>query len=322
MASPLDRRLVFVTGKGGVGRTTVSLALGMAAAARGKRTIVCEVAAQERTSRIFGRSAIGFEETKLQERLFAISIDPEHSTREYLELQLPVKAMGDLLYRSRLFNYLAAATPGLSEMVTIGKVWELALTKRRARHGRAYDLVIVDAPATGHGLGLLQAPATFAEIARVGPMARQAGTIGATITDHSKTGVVIVALPEEMPVNESVALEGELTGKGGLEVDRIFMNGLYPERVARPDLERITEAGDGADPAEGAALAAAVDQARRAAAQRKQLDRLRELTHSPISELPFVYAPEVGRDAIAALAERIAAEDPPEPGEPTGEGPS
>ena len=299
-----------MTGKGGVGRTTVSLALGMAAAARGKRTIVCEVAAQERTSKIFGRSAIGFEETKLQQRLFGISIDPEHSTREYLELQLPVRAMGDLLYRSRIFNYLAAATPGLSEMVTIGKVWELALPKRRTPHTSSYDLVIVDAPATGHGLGLLQTPATFAEIARVGPLAKQAGIIQKTIADHSKTGVVIVALPEEMPVNESAQLEGELIDTVGLEVDRIFMNALYPERFDPRDLERIesaaTAGSDEGDPPVAAALSAARDQARRAAGQREQLERLREMTRSPISELPFVYAPELGREQIAWLAERIA----------------
>lgn len=308
-----------MTGKGGVGRTTVSLALGMAAAARGKRTIVCEVAAQERTSRIFGRSAIGFEETKLQQRLFGISIDSDHSTREYLELQLPVRAMGDLLYRSRLFHYLAAATPGLSEMVTIGKVWELALPKRRSRNARSYDLVIVDSPATGHGLGLLQTPGTFAEIARVGPLARQAGIIQQTITDHSKTGVVIVALPEEMPVNESASLEAELIDTVGLEVDAIFMNGLYPERFGAADLERIATASAGAgeeaaagsaEAAEAAALAAAADQARRASTQRQQLERLRELTRSPISELPFIYAPEIGREQIAGLAERIAAEAP------------
>ena len=308
IAAWLDKRILFVTGKGGVGRTTVSLALGMAAAAAGKRTIVCEVAAQERTSRIFERSAIGFEETELQPNLSAISIDPDHSTREYLELQLPVRAMGDLLYRSRIFNYLAAATPGLSEMVTIGKIWELSLPKRRARGGQPYDLVIVDSPATGHGLGLLQTPSTFAEIARVGPMARQATTIQKTITNHKRTGVVIVALPEEMPVNESASLERELIDTVGLEVDRIYMNALYPERFGATELERIeaaaTDAREGidADPVEAAALAAATDQARRAAAQRQQLDRLREMTSSPVSELPFIYAPEIGREQIAELS--------------------
>ena len=100
-------------GKGGVGRTTVAYALGRAAAARGKRVIVCEIAEQERGSAIFGRGTVGFSETRLSKRLWSISIDPERAIREYLETQLPVRAMGKVLARSRIFNYLAAATPGL-----------------------------------------------------------------------------------------------------------------------------------------------------------------------------------------------------------------
>ena len=83
--------------------------------------------------------------------------------REYVLLQLKVRAMRDLLFRNRIFTYLAAATPGLKELVTIGKIWELAQLDRKVKKGRKYDLVIVDAPATGHGIGFLQTPRTFAE---------------------------------------------------------------------------------------------------------------------------------------------------------------
>ena len=146
-----DKRLLFVTGKGGVGKSTISIALGMAAAERGLRTIVCEVSSQENASRVFKKGEVGFNEVQVAENLWAISIDPDQSLREYLLLQLKVRAMRDLLMRSRLFNYLAAATPGLKEMVTIGKIWELALPDRKVKKGREYDLVVVDAPATGHG---------------------------------------------------------------------------------------------------------------------------------------------------------------------------
>jgi hypothetical protein len=117
-----------------------------------------------------------------------------------------------------------------------------------------------------------------------------------------------------MPVNESAQLEGELIDAVGLEVDGIFMNGLYPERFGPGDLERIEAAAGVADSGERdtavvAALSAARDQARRAAGQREQLERLREMTRSPISELPFVYAPELGRDEIAWLSERIEGEE-------------
>src|SRR5918999_6510365 len=220
----LEKRLVFVTGKGGVGKTTVAIALGMRAAAAGKRTIVCEVSAQENASRFFRRAEVGFHEVQMEEGLWAISIDPDESMREYVLLQLKVRAMRDLLFRSRIFTYLAAATPGLKELVTIGKIWELALDDRKIKQGRAYDTVIVDAPATGHGVGFLQTPRTFANVARVGPIAGQAETLDRYITDHRKTGVAIVALPEEMPVNETANLEHDLSHEVGISVDRIICN--------------------------------------------------------------------------------------------------
>ena len=235
----LDKRLVIVTGKGGVGKTTVAVALGLRAAAEGKRTIVCEVSAQENASRMFEHTTVGFHEVELEENLWAISIDPDESMREYVLLQLKVRAMRDMLFRSRIFNYLAAATPGLKELVTIGKIWELAQLDRKVKSGRKYDLVIVDAPATGHGVGFLQTPRTFASIARVGPIHSQAQTLDRFITDQENTGTAIVALPEEMPVNESAALERELRDEVGVAVDRVYLNGLYPERFSKAEAERL-----------------------------------------------------------------------------------
>src|SRR6195256_5899148 len=218
MPDLLDKRLVFVTGKGGVGKSTISIALGIAAANRGKRTIVCEIGGQETASRVFRRAEIGFHEVEVSENLWAISIDPDHSLREYLLLQLKVRAMRDLLVRSRIFNYLAAATPGLKELVTIGKIWELAQPERKVKKGREYDLVIVDAPATGQGIGFLQTPRTFAAIARVGPIHAQALQLDRLITDHGHTGTAIVSLPEEMPVNETASLEHDLRADVGVAV--------------------------------------------------------------------------------------------------------
>jgi anion-transporting ArsA/GET3 family ATPase len=298
----LDKRLVFVTGKGGVGKSAVSISLGLAAAAQGKRTIVCEVSSQENASRVFRKGEVGFNEVEVAENLWAISIDPDESLREYLLLQLRVRAMRDLLVRSRIFNYLAAATPGLKELVTIGKVWELAQADRKVKKGRAYDLVIVDAPATGHGIGFLQTPRTFAGIARVGPMHNQATELDRFITDHDTTGVALVSIPEEMPVNESALLERQLRDEVGIAVDRVYMNAMYPERFDRSEADKLERVAEITDGAANAAVRAALSQFRRTRSQREQLKRLKDMVRTPVKTLPFIFQPRLDVQALQRLA--------------------
>jgi anion-transporting ArsA/GET3 family ATPase len=302
MPELLSKRLVIVTGKGGVGKSTVALAIALAAAGRGKRTILCEVSAQERLSQVFHHAEVGFHETEMAENLWAISIDPDEAMREYVLLALRVRAMRDLLFRSRVFNYLTAATPGLRELVTIGKIWELAQLDRKVKEGRKYDLVVVDAPSTGQGVGFLQTPRTFANAAKVGPVASQAQALDKFITNHRKTGVAIVALPEEMAVNETASLERDLTEGVGAAVDRIWMNGLYPERFDAREAERLSTVASARDGVVRAACLSAVSERHRAVAQRGQLARLEELTEAPVGRLPFLFKPEIGIDDIRGLA--------------------
>ena len=199
MLGLLDRRrLIFVTGKGGVGKSTVATALGLLAAKHGRRTIVAELASQQRVGDSLGRSAAVFEEVQLADGLHTISIDPESAMEEYLRVKTGV--VGQALGSSRLFGAFAMATPGMRELLSIGKVWELAQLQRRTSGADVYDLVIVDSPATGHGIGILRTPRTFAEIARVGPIANQAQKIAATIADPTFTSVVAVSTASEMPV--------------------------------------------------------------------------------------------------------------------------
>jgi anion-transporting ArsA/GET3 family ATPase len=299
---------VIVTGKGGVGKSTVALALALAAARRGKRTILCEVSAQEHLSRVFHRAEVGFHEVEMAENLWAISIDPDESLREYVLLQLKVKAMRDLLFKSRIFTYLAAATPGLKELVTIGKIWELALEDRKVKQGRNYDLVIVDAPATGHGVGFLQTPRTFANVARVGPIRQQAEILDKFIRNRKRTGMAVVTLPEEMPVNETAKLERDLASEVGVQVSRIVCNGLYPERFPEDEAGALIELAAEREGAVRVACRAAVSESRRARAEREQLARLEELTEAPVTKLPFLFEPELGVEEIGVLADEVADE--------------
>jgi anion-transporting ArsA/GET3 family ATPase len=305
MASPLDKRLLFVTGKGGVGKTTVAATLGLAAAARGRRTIVCEVAEQERMSRAFHKEGVGYEETELRDHLSAISIDPEHAREEWLRFQLRSGTLASLVSGSRIFAYLAAAAPGLSELVTIGKIWELAQLERKTSKASPYDLVIVDAPATGHGLAMLRAPRTFSEIARVGPIARQAGKIHDFIADPRSTAVLTVALPEEIPVNETVEFEDRLAQTMGMKVDAIVVNALYPQRFSGADAERLESLDGGGSEEARAALRLALSEHRRAKEQRAQLRRLRQQADAETMTLPFLFKPELELDDLEALSHEL-----------------
>jgi anion-transporting ArsA/GET3 family ATPase len=298
----LEKRLVFVTGKGGVGKSTVATALGLLAARQGLRTIVAELASQDRIQGLFSENGEReqFREVELEPRLFTISIDPQQAMEEYLRVK--AGTLGQALGSSRLFQAFAMATPGMRELLSIGKVWELAQLDRRTRGAAPYDLVIVDAPATGHGVGLLRTPKTFADIARVGPIAHQGRTIADTIADPEFTGVIAVATPEEMPVNETLSLVEELA-RDELSLDLVIVNALYPARFEAGEIDDLNGALSKTRSALArSALRAALSEHARAATQREQLDRLRTQVNGRLAELPYVFAEHLGLAELEVLA--------------------
>lgn len=304
MADVLDKRLLFVTGKGGVGKSTVATALGLVAARRGKRVIVCEVAQQERVSRLFSREGVGFRETELAPGLAAISIDPQGALEEYLHTRVGNRALFHLLFENRVFHYFTAAAPGVKEVVTIGKVWELAQLERPSGAHSRYDLVVVDAPATGHGLGILRVPRTFRDVARVGPIRRQADRIDRFLRDERQTGVVCVALPEEMPVTETIEFRDRLRAEMGLAVHLVVMNGLYPERFSGDEARALAAVDGGGGGAGHVAVRAALSEHRRARAQRSQLRRLRKELDGAVA-LPYLFEPELGLAEVEHLSREL-----------------
>jgi anion-transporting ArsA/GET3 family ATPase len=299
----LDKRLVFVTGKGGVGKSTVATALGLLAARSGRRTVVAELSGQDRVQRLFEHAGEHFEEVELAPGLFTISIDPDHAMDEYLRVK--VGAVGNVLGASRLFHTFTMATPGMRELLSIGKVWELSQPQRRTQDADPYDLVICDAPATGHGVGLLRTPRTFAEIARVGPIAHQGRQIAQTISDRAFTGVVVVATPEEMPVNETISLRDSLTEEG-LGLDLVILNALYPMRFDDGEIEELTLALRRArSPLSRSALGAALSEHARAETQRAQEQRLRSELDGRLVTLPYVFADHLESDELESLADAL-----------------
>ncbi|HEX4734192.1 MAG TPA: ArsA family ATPase [Thermoleophilaceae bacterium] len=287
MAFLLDKRLVFVTGKGGVGKTTVAECLARVAARRGKRVIVCEVAAE----------ATWHDEVEVAPGIHSIAIDPEQAMREYLTDQVG-GALSKVMTSSRIFMYLAAAAPGLRELLMIGKVWDLAQLDQRRTGSTPYDLVILDAPATGHALGMLRTPRTFRDVARVGPISRQAGRIDTFLTNPELTGIVAVAAPEEMPVNETIDFISALDDEMHMKPDAVVVNGVYPDRF-RDDEIAAVEAVDSGSPV----LRAAVATHRRARHHRNQVRRLRR--RAPAITLPFLFESELDDSALASLADAL-----------------
>lgn len=302
MSGLLDRRLIFVTGKGGVGKSTVATALGLMAARRGLRTIVAELASQDRVGAAFDADGDVFAEVELAENLFTISIDPEHAMEEYLRVK--TGSVGQALGSSKLFGAFAMATPGMRELLSIGKVWELSQHERRTNGADVYDLVIVDSHAAGHGVGILRTPRSFAEIARVGPIAHQAGSIAATIADRSFTAVVAVAAAEEMPVNETLWLRDALADED-LPLDATIVNGRYPRRFSAAELDELAGAQDHASALAGAAIRAALSEHARAEAQAEQLARLRDGLGTDLVELPYLFCEQIGIGELERLADEL-----------------
>ena len=324
-----------VTGKGGVGKTTVAAAIGVLAADRGLRTIIVEVGEQNRLSGLFGLAppSPGVE-MKLQDRLSSISIDPDRALMEWLQT-LGGRVPGRVLASSSTFQYFAAAAPGAKELVGMVKIWEL--TQQRRRRGSShYDLVVLDAPATGHALGMLSSPRTFGAIARVGPIAGQAQRLGELLADPERCGYLAVAQGSEMAITETLELQDALRTELGRELEAVIVNGLLPRRFTDAELGRLTRlvgdrlatderastrakrpAGHGAAPrartrvragntdaVTHAAARAAHAVHDRARLQRNQVARLRRRGLDVIA-VPYQFAPELDLPSIRRIAEHL-----------------
>ncbi|HEX8086048.1 MAG TPA: ArsA-related P-loop ATPase [Solirubrobacteraceae bacterium] len=296
--SLLDRQMVFVTGKGGVGKSTVAAALALAAAERGKRTVVAEVGGAARAARLLGGApgAPG-EEQQVGERLWTSTIEPYRVMEQWIARILGSRALTGVLTRSNFFRTFADAVPGGMELGTVVKAWELAQRARWDKRARVYDLVIVDGPASGHAVGMLRTPGTFADIARVGPIATQSQKVREWLEDYRETAYVAVALPGELPVTETLDLGRRLRRSIGRRLETIVANGVLPDRFDAKELKRIRSVA----PSDVASEIAQADG--RADTQHEQLARLEAEADCPVFELPFLFTPALSPEDVAGLAD-------------------
>ncbi|MDE3069589.1 MAG: hypothetical protein KGJ43_02545 [Acidobacteriota bacterium] len=319
MRSLLERKLIVVTGKGGAGKSTLSAALALAASRAGVCTIVVELGgravvpglleadAERGGARARGRAGgasrsggAGEEEVQIGDALWSTSIDPDRALLDWLGIVGGRRAAALLASRAS-FRYLAAAAPGANDLLALVRIWELTRGERWERGGRRYDLVIVDAPATGHALAMLRAPSTFGAIARIGPIATQAEGVRALLADPQRTGYLAVALPSEMAVTETLELADAMRAEIGRQPDWVAVNATYPRRFTPAELDRLARI---ADPRVKPALDAARFMHERGLRQRAQIERLRR-TGLPLLTLPFVLRTPMDRAAIELLADRL-----------------
>jgi anion-transporting ArsA/GET3 family ATPase len=308
----LDRKLLFVTGKGGVGKTSVASALGMLAARQGRRTLVCEVDTKGDLSDFFGVGELAFTPTEVRRDLCAMSMDTEESLREYLRLQLRVPLLARLGPLAKTFDFIANAAPGVKEILTVGKLtYEV-----REQH---YDLVVVDASATGHVVGQLGSPVAINELVKVGLVRNQTDWMIDILTDPASTGVVVVTAPEEMPVSESLELIERLRTETDIDVASVVVNRVLPELFSRneeeiferlrtggPLEELTTQIGAGVDKVfDGAQLAVDLRRSRV-----PHLTRLREglPPGMPVLYLPYLFTRSHGVRATGRIADALGEE--------------
>lgn len=322
----LDKRLLIFCGKGGVGKTVVSCAVAVAAARAGKRVLILEYGEDERVPPVFGARKAGYEgarvwagDRKGDGEVWSMRLTPRDTLHEFVIRQVKFERIYDAVFENRVMKYFTTAAPGLNELVVMGKIENLAVEARKtkAKKGNGaesyfeWDLIVFDAPATGHGLAFFKVPKMTMEMVKMGPLHRKAEAMMELLSDPKKTAFNIVSLAEEMPVNESIDLHEAATGIG-LPEGTVFVNAVYPALFDEEDeklLHQLDESAEPKDTLQGTIARAALDAALTARGRQRlheeQIARLKKGLSLPIIELPFVFKPRIGPEEVVALAKDL-----------------
>ncbi|HVP67295.1 MAG TPA: ArsA-related P-loop ATPase [Anaeromyxobacteraceae bacterium] len=306
MADPalLDRRLLIVTGKGGVGKSTVSAALALVAARRGKRVLVAEVNAQERVAPLLGAPQAGPAVRQAIPGVSTVNVDPRHALEEYGLMVLRYRALYHAVFENRVVKFFLRMIPSLPETLMLGKILHEARAEN-AGHPR-WDLVVVDAPSTGHAVQLLRVPSALLDTVPGGPMRRDAEWMQRLLTDPARTALSIVAIPEEMPVSETIDLNAQVRDVLRIPRGPLFLNAMPDARFSPEEVRRLEGLRE-APPPLGPASRAALLQAERAEQAGRHAARLAEAVDLPAVTLPLLAVDRWGREAVEGIAGALEA---------------
>ena len=318
----LEPRILIVSGKGGVGKTTVAAALALVAARHGRKVCIAEVDRKGTLPRLFGGPTLGYEPRQLSPGVFGMNIVPEDALAEYLEVQYHMKRISKAFTSTHFVDYITAAAPGLKDILMLGKIWYLEQGRTHGKGPGDFDTIVVDAPAAGHMLTFLSAPRGLADAVRLGPVKRQSDWLVEMLRDPKRTCVHLVTLPEEMPVSETLETAEALRTTIGITAGAVFANAVYSELFDADEKRTLADIG-GAKPmatlkkiAAGAGVkldsedvAALIAYARfltaRQAIQGVHLKKLRRGVDEPVVELPFLFSAGLALPDIENLADVI-----------------
>jgi anion-transporting ArsA/GET3 family ATPase len=321
----LSPRVLIVSGKGGVGKTTVAAALALVAARRGRTVCLAEVDRKGSLPKLFDAPGLGYDPTEMSPGVWGMNIVPEQALAEYLEVQYHMKRISKAFTSTHFVDYITTAAPGLKDILVLGKIWYLEQGRPGPSSQPNFDTIVVDAPAAGHMLTFLSAPLGLSDALRVGPVRRQSDWLLDMLRDPARTRVHLVTLPEEMPVSETLETSEALRTKVGIDSGAIFANAVYSKLLTTAEsksLRELVERG-GLEPliTEAKAVGLNLDdddidalvgyarflEARRSI-QQSHLKQLRRGTEEPVVELPFLFSAGLALPDVETLADRIEEE--------------
>jgi anion-transporting ArsA/GET3 family ATPase len=304
----LDRRLVFVSGKGGVGKTVVAATLALYAFRRRKRVLLVELSPYGRIRELLGGPELGPEPVEIQPHLEAVRIEPRRALEDFLQGVLPIRALRQRLLASHSFSILTAAAPGIEEFLVLAKIAEFEALRMGLRRRPRYDLILVDAPATGHSLPLLSTARTLMEMMPIGPIGRMAEEVNELLADSRRSAAVIVTIPEEMAVNETIEITASLGSGGAIAVGPLVVNAVWPERFSAEEGRWLTSnAADQNDPL----IAAGRYHLEKRRRMEEHLARVRDQLRVDPVELPFVMNSALDRPRLRRLVAAFEQAFPP-----------
>lgn len=300
IAQLLERKLIFIAGKGGVGKSTVSASLALAAARRGEPVCIVETDGQEQMANLFRMPASGYQGGVLAPNVRGISINTSGALREFAQTRLPLRNISKRLIDNRLTRYFLDATPGLKELLTLGKITDMA------QHAQD-EHIIVDLPATGHGMAMLDVPNVVMQAVHAGPLRRHAEDIHALINDPRSSAVCFVAIAEELSTTETIELREKITSCLDIAIGPVIVNGVHEPLFTAKDRARYEvlkrswmKKKETAALIDGAELAQS-----RADLNQKYIDRLAEAFGATPITVPFFFVEAIDRDILAQISDRL-----------------